>query len=99
MWRNLQAQSPFCYTHFRWQAGNYSFLWGMTLDEGEQRRLGTKKPAPTVSAMKEINIDEMDDLPDSFDSRQKWPGWIEGVSDQGNCGSSWAVSTTGKIRT
>ncbi|XP_071807851.1 uncharacterized peptidase C1-like protein F26E4.3 [Asterias amurensis] len=77
-----------------WQAGNYSFLWGMTLDEGEQRRLGTKKPAPTVSAMKEINIDEMDDLPESFDSRQKWPGWIEGVSDQGNCGSSWAVSTT-----
>ena len=78
-----------------WHASNYTFLWGLTLEEGIQRRLGTMKPAPTVAAMKEITIEQMDDLPESFDSRQKWPGWVEGVTDQGDCGSSWAVSTTG----
>ncbi len=31
--------------HYRWQATNYSFLWGMTLDEGTKYRLG--KPVIT----------------------------------------------------
>ncbi|XP_033644922.1 uncharacterized peptidase C1-like protein F26E4.3 [Asterias rubens] len=77
-----------------WLARNYTFLWGLTLEEGVRRRLGTLKPAPFVAGMKEIAIEQMEDLPESFDSRQKWPGWIEDVMDQGNCGSSWAVSTT-----
>jgi len=32
-------------------------------------------------------------LPHSFDARNKWRGLIEGVQDQGWCGSSWALST------
>ena len=32
-------------------------------------------------------------LPASFDARQKWPGQIHGVRDQGWCGASWAFST------
>lgn len=32
-------------------------------------------------------------LPHSFDARNKWPGLIGGVQDQGWCGSSWALST------
>ncbi|XP_038057707.1 uncharacterized peptidase C1-like protein F26E4.3 [Patiria miniata] len=76
-----------------WRASNYSFLWGMTLEEGIQRRLGTLKPGRAVAAMTEIDIEQTNQLPESFDSRQKWPGWIEGVMDQGDCGSSWAIST------
>ncbi|XP_022088093.1 uncharacterized peptidase C1-like protein F26E4.3 [Acanthaster planci] len=77
-----------------WRASNYSFLWGMTLEEGIQRRLGTLKPGRSVSAMTEVDIEQTTDLPENFDCRQKWPDWIEGIMDQGNCGSSWAVSTT-----
>ena len=87
-----------CFRVDRWLARNYTFLWGLTLEEGVRRRLGTLKPAPFVAGMKEIAIEQMEDLPESFDSRQKWPGWIEDVMDQGNCGSSWAVSTTCKFR-
>ncbi|XP_022089071.1 uncharacterized peptidase C1-like protein F26E4.3 [Acanthaster planci] len=76
-----------------WRASNYSFLWGLTLEEGIQRRLGTLKPARDVAAMNEIDIEHTTELPENFDSRQKWPDWIEGVMDQGDCGSSWAVST------
>jgi hypothetical protein len=32
-------------------------------------------------------------IPRSFDARNKWPRLIEGVRDQGWCGSSWALST------
>lgn len=32
-------------------------------------------------------------IPRSFDARNKWYGLIEGVRDQGWCGSSWALST------
>ena len=32
-------------------------------------------------------------LPHSFDARNKWHGLIQGVQDQGWCGSSWALST------
>ncbi len=35
------------------------------------------------------------DLPEKFDSRQQWPGWITGVMDQGTCGSCWAFSSCG----
>lgn len=34
------------------------------------------------------------ELPASFDARTKWPDYIHPVRDQGDCGSSWAFSTT-----
>ena len=34
------------------------------------------------------------DLPPSFDARDRWPGKISGVRDQGWCGASWAFSTS-----
>ena len=80
---------------FRWRAGNYSKFWGMTLDEGIRKRLGTHKPDSIVLGMNPIKVYVNGRLPNSFDSREKWPGWVHGIRDQGNCASSWAFSTTG----
>lgn len=33
------------------------------------------------------------DLPTNFDARERWPGFITGVMDQGTCGSCWAFSS------
>ena len=34
-------------------------------------------------------------LPENFDSRTVWPGWITPVMDQGACGSCWSFSSSG----
>ncbi|KAK6049458.1 hypothetical protein COOONC_13037, partial [Cooperia oncophora] len=78
---------------FRWSARNYSFFWGRSLDEGIKYRLGTLFPEQSVQNMNEIVIKPRE-LPEHFDAREKWPGLIHEVRDQGDCGSSWAVSTT-----
>lgn len=41
---------------FRWQAGNHSAFWGMTLDEGIRYRLGTMRPSSSVANMNEIRV-------------------------------------------
>lgn len=82
---------------FRWQASNYSDFWGKSLDEGIRYRLGTLFPTRTVQNMNDILIEPASDLPERFDAREKWPNYIHPVRDQGNCGASWAFSTTGKI--
>ena len=33
-------------------------------------------------------------VPSSFDARDKWPGLISGIKDQGVCGSCWAFATS-----
>lgn len=77
-----------------WQASNYSKFWGMTLQEGRQYRLGTHKPDVLVMDMNPIKIQYEGRLPESFDARVRWPGWVHDVRDQGNCAASWAFSTT-----
>ena len=81
---------------FRWQATNYSFLWGMTLDEGVQHRLGTKRPMQPVKQMTSMRVHINEVLPPEFDGREEWGDMIHPVMDQGDCGSSWAFSTTSK---
>ncbi|XP_041484248.1 tubulointerstitial nephritis antigen-like [Lytechinus variegatus] len=76
-----------------WRASNYSFLWGLTQPEGVLYRLGTFPPGRAVSQMVEVIIQPEGALPERFDSREIWPGLIGEVVDQGNCGSSWAIST------
>ncbi|KAH9493156.1 Tubulointerstitial nephritis antigen-like [Bulinus truncatus] len=77
---------------YTWKAANYSDLWGLTLDEGTRYRLGTFPPDSIVSRMNPIRGFK-ESLPEKFDSREKWPNMISPVTDQGNCGSSWAHTT------
>ncbi|KAL8570705.1 hypothetical protein ACOMHN_039140 [Nucella lapillus] len=79
---------------YTWQASNYSSLWGMTLDDGLRYRLGTYPLDTDVLQMTPIKVRQDESLPEMFDARQKWPGLLHPVRDQGNCGSSWAFSTT-----
>lgn len=77
-----------------WTASNYSQFWGLTLKEGREYRLGTHKPDELVMSMNPINVNHDGRLPENFDARAKWPGWVHEVRDQGNCAASWAFSTT-----
>ncbi|XP_023712916.1 uncharacterized peptidase C1-like protein F26E4.3 isoform X2 [Cryptotermes secundus] len=80
--------------HFNWRASNYSIFWGRRLDEGISLRLGTLQPQKVVMRMRPVTpVYDPWRIPRSFDARNKWPGLIEGVRDQGWCGSSWALST------
>ena len=44
-----------------------------------------------------FTMDKSSRLPESFDSRTRWPGCIGPVLDQGTCGSCWAVSAVSSI--
>eukprot|EP00741_Cyanophora_paradoxa_P005715 tig00000940_g5539.t1 len=41
--------------------------------------------------------DVLSGLPENFDARERWPGAVRPVVDQGNCGSCWAISSTGVL--
>ncbi|XP_013793291.1 tubulointerstitial nephritis antigen-like, partial [Limulus polyphemus] len=79
--------------NYGWRASNYSFFWGLTLEEGISYRLGTLKPHGETVQMNEIHAKNHRPLQETFDSRLEWPGLIQEISDQGNCSSSWAFST------
>ncbi|GFO41477.1 tubulointerstitial nephritis antigen [Plakobranchus ocellatus] len=76
----------------RWWAGNFSDLWGMTLDEGTRYRLGTFRLNRKAVDMTPLGLEDVT-LPLRFDAREKWPGLLLPIQDQGNCGSSWAHSS------
>ncbi|KAK0426213.1 hypothetical protein QR680_009589 [Steinernema hermaphroditum] len=78
---------------FSWTARNYSKFWARSLEDGIRYRLGTLFPEKSVQNMNEILVKPRE-LPARFDAREKWPGWIQGIRDQGDCASSWALSTT-----
>ncbi|XP_078677123.1 tubulointerstitial nephritis antigen-like [Branchiostoma floridae x Branchiostoma belcheri] len=79
---------------YGWQAEAYPFLYGLTLDQGLQYKLGTDPVPESVHAMRGIQVSIRDNIPEFFDARSRWPGLIQDVRDQGNCGASWAFSTT-----
>ena len=49
---------------------------------------------PTIKVISCYDKSKLGDLPDSFDSRLKWPNWIHPIRDQGQWGSWWAHATT-----
>ena len=67
----------------------------MTLDEGVHYRLGTKRPMQPVKQMTSLRVHVNEVLPVRFDGREEWGDLVHPVMDQGNCGASWAFSTTG----
>ncbi|XP_041484086.1 uncharacterized peptidase C1-like protein F26E4.3 [Lytechinus variegatus] len=80
--------------NFGWSAGNQTEFWGSSKDDVMHYRLGTMKPTAAVLNMHQIQNDmPPEDIPEEFDARLHWPGLIEGVQNQGNCASSWAMST------
>ncbi|KAF7245845.1 Tubulointerstitial nephritis antigen-like, partial [Varanus komodoensis] len=81
--------------NYGWRASNYSQMWGMTLEEGIQYRLGTVRPPTSVMNMNELQVsmDANEVLPPRFNAAEKWPGMIQEPLDQGNCAGSWAFST------
>lgn len=77
-----------------WRAGNTSEFWGMSLDDGIKYRLGTYPLESDVLDMTPIKVRQDESLPETFDARDKWPGLLHPIRNQGDCGSSWAFSTT-----
>ncbi len=71
-------------------------MWGQTLEQGMQYKLGTFRPLTVVKEMSSLRsrVDHRV-FPDNFDSRAKWPGLIHPIQNQGRCGASWAFSTAG----
>jgi hypothetical protein len=76
-----------------WQAYSYPEFQGHTVDELARQKLGTRLPDRDVVDMTSIKIPADGSLPDEFDARNQWPGWIGRPMDQGKCGASWAFST------
>lgn len=80
--------------NYGWRSSNYSFFWRMTLDDGVKYRLGTFRPTTPVMDMTPMRVRATDTLPVYFDWRTKEPRSVSPILDQGNCGSSWAFSST-----
>lgn len=75
------------------EVANYSIFWGKTSKEARLYRTGTLEPPGGVVEQTEVDIAKVENLPASFDVRDKWGDLIGGIQDQGDCGSSWAAST------
>lgn len=75
-----------------WRAGYNSFFKGWKMSEARSlmgTKLGIVKDAPIKF------VDQTDQLPKTFDSRDKWTECesLKEIRDQSACGSCWAVSS------
>ncbi|XGW24180.1 hypothetical protein V3C99_005963 [Haemonchus contortus] len=84
----VNKQQPFFKAEYSAQAEQrMQHLMRMEYDEKHEQNIGLLKADPLK--------DDFDyDIPESFDSRQKWKDCpsIRDIRDQSNCGSCWAVS-------
>lgn len=68
-----------------WTAKNYTEFFGRKYKEGLELRLGTFEPVRRVKTMSRLSNSQKQ-LPNRFNSLEKWPGLISEVRDQGWCG-------------
>ena len=67
-------------------------VFGFRRDPALRARLlasGAQQETAAVQASEESPL-----LPTAFDSRERWPGCIHPIRDQGQCGSCWAFGTS-----
>eukprot|EP00121_Abeoforma_whisleri_P016562 Awhi_evm1s15193 len=83
-----------------WQAGKSSAFGNRTLDD-LRSMLGTfvheKAPAPEFGSngfFRPAHRDLVQRMPQRFDSRKKWPGCVQDIRDQQQCGSCYAFGAT-----
>ncbi|KAJ5075860.1 tubulointerstitial nephritis antigen-like 1 [Anaeramoeba ignava] len=60
-------------------------------DEDLKRLFNLKIDPPENFEKTKIRREKLTDPPANFDAREAWPGCIGGISDEGKCGSSWAI--------
>ncbi|KAA6387938.1 MAG: putative cathepsin B2 cysteine protease [Streblomastix strix] len=60
-------------------------------------KLRFRQTQSTILPRRTINSYRLNDVPDEFDSRTRWPDMISGVRDQGKCGASEAFSVADVI--
>jgi len=82
-----------------WTASNYTFFWGRKLSEALVRRGGTPHPHGAVTlaaknaALAKSRGEPVPDTPANFDARDRWPGLVGDMNDQGWCDTAWALTT------
>jgi cathepsin B len=80
-----------------WKAGHNQYFRRVSSDS-VRRMMGTRLDSK-IQLPIETNDHIMDDLPESFDAREKWANCptIKEIRDQSNCGSCWAIAAAEAI--
>ncbi|QDZ22776.1 cathepsin B cysteine protease [Chloropicon primus] len=95
-----------------WVAGQNEFFEGMTFQDAKKlmgARLDLSDEEKSMQPTKSFDHIRDEDIPDSFDAREQWPGLIGAIRNQERCGSCWAfgavesladrfaIATNGKV--
>eukprot|EP00931_Biecheleriopsis_adriatica_P077216 TRINITY_DN50825_c0_g1_i1.p1 TRINITY_DN50825_c0_g1~~TRINITY_DN50825_c0_g1_i1.p1 ORF type:complete len:365 (-),score=70.12 TRINITY_DN50825_c0_g1_i1:363-1403(-) len=78
-----------------WRAGSSSFFEGWTM--GDMKSLSGIGVSNGAGGISECVVQELEKLPASFDSREKWPQCFGPVYTMGNCSSSWAIASASAV--
>ncbi|CAH1778480.1 unnamed protein product [Owenia fusiformis] len=77
-----------------WKAGSYSFLQDKSLTFGMKYKLGTLLPSSDAIPIRQSRVSADKTFPRKYDLRKESKGHVSKIRDQGDCASSWAISTT-----
>jgi cathepsin B len=77
-----------------WKAGHNAY-WSRYSSDVVRKMMGTRLDAEIPLPIVDHDQTSVNDLPESFDSREKWGAncpTISEIRDQSNCGSCWAIA-------
>jgi hypothetical protein len=69
-----------CFTS-RWEATLYPRFANLTFEKAS-RMLGSKGGWPRENPPEERRVETAENIPDTFDARQQWPGAIHAIRNQ-----------------